>query len=431
MPSHPYKRVKVICLLILITLVLVACAPAQAPSPMETASKSPTNTPVAAATPTAVVIEVTSTSVTPPVSSGPFKLFTYIDEVLAGSVSTLLAAEDGSLWLVSSQDVVKISGDEPVVFLEDYKGQLAGVDAAGRVWVVSEDTAQISTWDGQLWSAYAEADGWVPLAGNYGSVSGGQSDLQDRLWFATTQDVRVFDGEKWAITTRNIMGMAPPVYEDLMQTFNIKTLKNGEVWVGECDWGGPGPFGGGGVRWLAGGEWQGSTSPAASGCVNALVEDALGRVWVGVDSSLWRYDPANGDWVVFPSPETPIAEMRFGFLDSLAVDPANEAWAELVLCGGASCYGSSALYHLRDEEWIQVGTVGEYDSGYWGPVFDANGTPWVYWEGGIYRINEDVPELVSPLAGQVSARGSDGRVWFVAPHEKRDALWVLDEKALE
>jgi hypothetical protein len=119
--------------------------------------------------------------------------------------------------------------------------------------------------------------------------------------------------------------------------------------------------------------------------------------------------------------------MRYGFIDSLAVDSYDTVWPVLVLCGGASCYGNSVLYHFHDELWTQVGEVGEFDAGYWGPLFDATGNAWLQWDGGIYQIRGDSPELVSPLAGRFGTMDNNGRVWFVAPDNGRDTLWVLDD----
>jgi hypothetical protein len=158
-----------------------------------------------------------------------------------------------------------------------------------------------------------------------------------------------------------------------------------------------------------------------------LAEDSAGIVWVGVENSLWRYDPASDTWEEFAPPESPIAEMRFGFVNSIAVDPDDSVWPILVLCGGASCFGNSVLYHLQDGSWNQIGEASEFDYGYWGPLFDAAGTPWIFWTGGIYRISGDTPELVSPLAGRLGTIDSSGKLWLLAPYEGQDALWVSSE----
>jgi len=306
------------------------------------------------------------------------------------------------------------------------------VDDLGRVWVVSEDTSQISAWDGKTWTTYGVDSGWTPLNENsYWQVYGGTGDINGGFWLPTSQDIRYFNGKNWVIFSRQELGMEPPVYEDLMPRFTINVSKDGTVWVGECDWGGPGPFGGGGLRWQENGTWQGEATPAASGCLNGFIEDRLGRIWLGIDSNLLRFDPASGEWLEFETPPLPIKDTRFGYFVSLSLDLKDEVWPVLDLCGGASCYGSSVLYHLQDTQWIQVGELAEYDDRYWGPIFDEDGTGWLGWQGGIYRIKNDTPELVSPLAGRFATVDGKGRIWFVAPHENRETLWVLDEDSLE
>ena len=172
------------------------------------------------------------------------------------------------------------------------------------------------------------------------------------------------------------------------------------------------------------GTWHGADSPVASGCATTIVEDNSGNVWLGVEENLWRYAPSSGAWTEFAPPEPPI-EGRFGFLDDLAVDPSGDPWPMIVICGGASCYGNIALYHVHDGTWTQIGGVAEYDL-QWGPIFGADGTAWIFWGRGVYRAVEDIPELMAPLYARSVVTGGSGRVWFLAWYEGRDWLWALD-----
>jgi hypothetical protein len=386
---------------------------------------------VATATPAAIPTPAyTATPGSPPTTapmSGPFRLVIPVGEVLPGTFEALVSNGDGALWLVTGEGIARLVDTTWTVYLAGFTGKIAGIDATGRVWVVSEDAARISAWNGREWTAYGVEAGWAPLTDDfYAYVRGGQSDSQGRVWFATSQDVRAFDGNRWTVYTPQEMGMGSSAYDDARTGFEVTILSSGIVWVSECDWGGPGPFGGRGIRWFDQGAWQGAASPVASGCATAVAADSLGRVWAGVESSLWRYDPVSGDWTEFAPPESPIVGMQFGFIDSLAVDPQGAAWPVLALCGGASCFARSVLYHFHDGLWAQAGEVGELTAGYWGPVFDSAGVPWLSWDGGIYRIGGDSPELVSPLAGRSGVMDRSGRLWFVASYEGRDTLWVLD-----
>ncbi|PKN87461.1 MAG: hypothetical protein CVU46_04215 [Chloroflexi bacterium HGW-Chloroflexi-8] len=360
--------------------------------------------------------------------SGPFKMIVTIKEILSGHLEGLVSTSDDRIWLVTNQDVGKIEGTTLTVYLKEYKGKFAGIDSNSRVWIVNNDFSQISAWDGKTWTSYDGAAGWTSLTDeSYPYVFGGQSDMLGRVWFATSKDVRVFDGGSWTVFNMQELGMAPPTYEDLQTRLSINIFQSGTVWVTECDWGGPGPFGGRGVRWFENGIWLGTSSPVASGCATAIAEDSMGNIWVGLDSNLWRYEPASDQWQEFSPPESPVSDMRFGFFDSLAIDSTDSLWATLVLCGGASCFGKSVLYRFKDNIWTQVGAASDYDSGFLGPFFDKNGNTWMNWTGGIYQIERDVPQLISPLAPRFAVQDQKGKLWLVADYEGQDMLWLLEE----
>jgi hypothetical protein len=338
----------------------------------------------------------------------------------------LHSSPDGTLWLITDRGVAKLENGSWNVYLSNYKGQVAGIDAAGRVWVVSEDTSQISAWDGISWTVYGAKEGWTPIASAwYDYVSGGQSDALGRIWFGTAQDVRVFDGASWIVIRPEDMGMGLPVYDDLGEEFNVSILSSGAVWVLECDWGGPGPIGGRGARWFDGSTWHGADSPVASGCATAIAEDDTGHVWLGVEEILWRYDPASDTWAEFTPPEPPTEWGRFGWINHVALDPAGDPWVGIVICGGASCYGNIALYHIHDGTWIQVGAPSDFGGLAWGPFFDVRGTLWLFWDDGIFRV---VGDTLEPMASHYSPSAivdGSGQVWFLFWHGE-PGLWTID-----
>ncbi|MBN1976189.1 MAG: hypothetical protein JW918_02210 [Anaerolineae bacterium] len=434
---------KTIALVSLTFLLAIACMPTATPLPtnisifIPTSEVTSTSTPSLTPTSTSIPPTLTPTSrptKTPAPTATPtstpiplpemFHPAIPADEVLGG-IERLCSSPDGGLWAITEEGIAKLEDGSWSLYLSDYTGELAGIDSSGRVWVLGEDGGEISAWNGGDWTTYGADEGWTPLAESwYYYASGGQSDALGRLWFATSQDVRVFDGERWIVFSPEDMGMGPPVGEDLDIVFGVAILESGAVWVRECEWGGPGPFGGRGVRWFEGSVWHGADSPVASGCATEIVEDGAGNVWLGVEEKLWRYDPASGAWTEFAPPEPPI-DGRFGFLDSLAVDPSGDPWPMIVICGGASCYGNVALYHVHDGAWTQIGDVAEYDL-QWGPFFGADGAPWVFWGWGVYRIVEDTPEFMAPLYARSVVTDGSGRVWFLAWYEGRDWLWMLD-----
>jgi len=427
-------------LMLLIVFLLYGCqstsgqvekvTPIIVPSPTKSIEHTKTNymIPTQTITPTPISTETLEPPQLTALYSGPFKMIIPIKEALSGNLEGLVSTTDGSLWLVTDQDIGKIEGTTLTAHLTGYEGKIAGIDANSRVWMADNDFSQISAWDGKTWTTYGDDSGWQSLIDEYYPyVRGGDSDMLGRVWFATSKDVRVFDDNHWTIYSLQEMGMENPNLEDLETSFSVNVFQSGTIWVTECDWGGPGPFGGQGIRWFKNGMWYGKSSPVASGCATAIGEDSIGNIWVGLDNTLWRYDLVSDQWRKFSPPESPVADMRFGFFDTLTIDSSDTVWPTLDLCGGASCYGKSVLYHIIDNNWNQIGEIGDYDSGFWGPLFDGNGNAWINWSGGIYQIDTDIPQLVSPLSPRFATLDKIGKLWLVAAFEGQDMLWVLEE----
>jgi ligand-binding sensor domain-containing protein len=361
--------------------------------------------------------------------------------VLPGEVRALHASADGALWLITDGGFATLRDTTWQVTRAELGGELAGVDDLGRVWVVSDDGAAISAFhrrqDGSDddwtsttygadagWRTVASADAW------HREIGPVETDGAGRVWLATSQDVRVFDAERWTVLTPAEMGMGEIGPRETWATLTLELAQSsGTVWVGACDWGGPGPLGGQGVRWFEGGSWRGADAPVAAGCATAIAEDRQGRVWMAVDERVWRYTPTSGTWTELAPPEPPMADVRFGFVQAMALDPSGDPWPAMVLCGGASCYGSIALYHVEDGTWVRMGEPLDFGGGL--PphrlIPDTRGVRWIIWAGSLHRVaGEALSEPVTDLGLIRHAVVDDaGRAWFVAPFEGREMLWTL------
>ena len=393
-------------------------------SPTPVATLIPTYTPTPTSPPTLAPSPMPNPVVTP--LPAPLQRVIPVGEVLLGEFQALHISPEGNLWLLTDQGAAQEVDGVWTAVLSDFAGSLVGIGALDRVWAVSDDASQISAWDGASWTHYGPDQGWTPLADTwYRYVDSPVTDGMGRLWISTSQDMRAFDGERWTVYTPEDMGMGPAETEGLVPGWVVTVMdETGQVWVGECDWGGPGPFGGRGARWFDGQTWHGADSPIANGCANAIATDAAGRVWIGVDSGLWRYDPKSGEWTELPPPESPDPEQRFGFVADLFLDRAGDPWPILTLCGGASCYGDDVLYHIRGDIWTHVIGGGQYPGQVL--VFDAAGVPWLFWGGTLFRLVGGVPEPVANIVVRSMVVGADGQVWLVARHEGRDLLLFLD-----
>jgi hypothetical protein len=108
--------------------------------------------------------------------------------------------------------------------------------------------------------------------------------------------------------------------------------------------------------------------------------------------------------------------------------PPGDLWVSITPCGG-SCFNTIVLYHVstQDDVWVKVL---EYE-GFQSPslVTDAAGTPWLFRESLVYRIVDNVPELMAHMDARLVVVDSAGRVWFVSKHEGQGWLWTIDPDA--
>lgn len=430
------------------TVLLAGCQlsasvpPTATMSPNETPAIAVSNTPTMAPTgtrislPTATSSEPPTTTTSPtdaptltstpslPAAQVPFQPIADTGSVLPGTITGLYASDDGAVWLVSDQGFARLEDGNWDTHLLELAGQLVWVDEVGRVWAVNEEANEISRWEGGEWRTYGKAEGWQPIWDWFARVGSRETDSSGNLWVSTSQDVRVYDGEAWNIYTPEEMMMLPPEYEDMATELALQVLENDEVWVGSCFWGGPGPFGGAGVRWYDGETWQGADSPVAEGCVTKIEEDDQGLVWVALEDELWRYTPETGNWSQFQSPE-PAEAQRYGFATEMVVDPEGDVWIILAECGGASCFGATVPYRVHDGAWERFAQ--RDDSGMQRSLLAAGGSLWIFWEPGISRIEAGEPTLVAELNTTHYAVDSDGRLWIVTGMEAEQVLWMADE----
>jgi hypothetical protein len=369
-------------------------------------------------------------------TSGPgsFSMVALIPPELLGEVTELRADPDGTLWVFATYGYALLRDGHWTVQPSERGQILIGVDNTRRMWFfIEEDGSKIYAWgDGPK---YTLADvGWLPVLNPAGLEGRGVlTDANGWVWLVTDRDVRAFDGAEWMVFSPADMDMTPPPDADIATLFTLELLgEPGQIWVGECDSGGPGPVGGAGARWFDGRAWQGTDSPVASGCVTAIQEDSLGRVWVGVDADLWRYAPAIDDWTRFAPPQPPEGH-HFRCVTEIALDPAGEPWPLFPVCDGASCGGGKVRYRLQDGAWTQIGGISHAVPETL--VFDGAGTPWLV-GGGVYRVeaNRQVEPPVALLAVQAVTVDADGRVWvagwqvgIIGVQPATDvALWVLE-----
>ena len=374
-----------------------------------TPTAAPTDTPTPQPTPT---ITLTSTPQLP--SAGPFRGMAVVGELLAGSVVNLEFFPETGLWLITTGGAARFDGENWQVMLDDLGGRImVGLSSQGWIWALSPDYSRMEYWD-SLDGSWYSTEGWKKVDDPYFPIKQRlQTDVEGKMWYATTEDVRYYDGSTWRIFSPKDMLMFPFINQDAIHVFTLSPFPyTAEVWVGQCDWIGPGPGGGLGARWWDGNRWQGATAPVKLGCVYSITPDLAGnRVWVGVDSVLWRFDRETSKWTSIPTPPKPESGMRLGAIIDIAIAADGSLWVTYLACGGASC-STAYLYVYQNDQWQPLVIEGReiYDARV---LVDYHGKAWVFTSGA--GVCEVVDGKLVPLAElePVSFIMDDlGRIWI-------------------
>jgi len=420
----------------LLVLLLASCGPAPTvtPSTVPTATSEPTTAPMSTLLPTTTPL-LRPTSTPPPTLTadpiGPFVPLPPAESQPPGNIHDWRVAPDGTLWLITSAGVGSLRQGTWTLHPE-HGHIILGFDGAGRTWLTSKDGDSIAAWDGTAWTTYGSEAGWAPAGpvwpgGPYATISEEiVTDGRGWVWLATQKDVRVFDGRQWTIYAPEEVGFTRT--EEMVEygfDFSLTDValdSTGDVWVADCAWMGPGPWGQG-ARWFNGEEWQGQDSPVvASGCIEDIEVDAAGRIWVGVDGNLWRYTPGER-WTLFPHPEPdPNWERRWGWIADVELGGEETAWVTMSPCGGASCdSGVFILFRVCNGTWTQVSEEGLGDL-----AFDSSGEGWLCIGDGLYHVVEETVELVFEQDFFHCGVEVDpaGRVWLAIPGQP--TLWLYD-----
>jgi ligand-binding sensor domain-containing protein len=346
-----------------------------------------------------------------------------LEPILFGDVIDFRLLSDSRMMLTTTRGYATFEGEDIFLQIAGQSQQLIGTDDQERVWFfIDGDGSSIYHWDGGLDFVLADS-GWEVVE-NVSDMEGQGvvTDGQGQIWLYTERDVRMYDGEGWTVFSWDDLGLPTHPDDELFHNLNLFYLKdNDQIWITSCYLGGPGPFGGGGVRWFEKGVWKGGGTSVREGCALALVEDDNKHVWMGVDDVLWRFNHKTASWRRFFPPE-PSESLRFGAVREINFSPTGEPWVSYLLCGGASC-GDYKWFRYQGGDWIQFGEIQYVPQTL---VFDVSGDAWTFSQG-ISRIEDNQSVPMSDIVVEAVALDAEGGIWVVGhPFGGEMALWMME-----
>ncbi len=233
----------------------------------------------------------------------------------ADGLRGMVAAPDGSVWLGFNKKgpgigLQKVVGDglKPFVTRELDSSTLEVttvlLDRQNSVWVgtISQGIFRIH---GAVVDHYGSADG---LSSDY--ILQLYEDREGDVWAATSRGIDCFRDLRVTSYTRH-EGLPSEEVDSVLAS------RDGTIWAG-------GPGGLSSIR----GRTVTSIQPPRIGTratqITSLLEDHAGRIWVGLENSLYVYDRGIFHSVIRPDGRQP------GFVVGLAEDSEHNIWAEII-----------------------------------------------------------------------------------------------------
>lgn len=343
-----------------------------------------------------------------------------------GNISTILSDSLGRIWVSGAQGVYRQENGVWNALYDKAADAIIGQDAVGRVWVLIDEGRKVASFGGKEVYRYGSSQGWSPVEQlgylSQGFGDGFANDNFNRVWVATGRDdLRRFDPQTggWRRYTASEIGFTPAEDTSYQGHFltDVLRARDGNIWVSDCIGQGE-VLSGEGVRRYDGNRWK--DTPELDGqCVYDMEIDASGRIWVGAFDELIRYDPQDDSWQHYALP----AYARRQVITSIDLDASGTPWVEVLRSGGASVYGSTVRYHLKDEQWVL-----DFDPQMWLPsslAFGPDAQAWLCAGGVLYQGAEGSFRQVGALKAlscQVKI-DSTGRVWVAGFNGTDSGLW--------
>jgi ligand-binding sensor domain-containing protein/anti-sigma regulatory factor (Ser/Thr protein kinase) len=206
------------------------------------------------------------------------------------------------------------------------------------------------------------------------------------LWIGTTGGLARFDGSRFLSYRRS---SSPALTEN--SVFCLLTARDGSLWLGTE---------GGGLLHFDHGEFHAYSAREGltDGFVRSVIEDELGRLWVGTDNGLFRI--RNG--VVQRVDTSRIAPSLA--IHSIFEDREHRIWA-----------GGSRLLMFDGDQVRQFGLPGAFSQNRVKSILQtSDGTIWVGTVGGLQRLAHDRFVALHDIAATVRTlrQTADGTLWI-------------------
>jgi ligand-binding sensor domain-containing protein len=315
--------------------------------------------------------------------------------LLDESVRDLWSDGEKNLWVATDAGINRLTLQNRKLFSHTLSPVPTSIDgsAAGEVWAAAlGPVGDVWAWNGTVWNSHSDGEGLSDSTLNDMVVA-----ADGNVYLATDNALEIWEGEEWRRFAALPGRYVRQVWQDSLGDLWLTT----EITAGR-------PFN---LSWRQGGRWEmfldETQSREMGPRILAFQRDDAGRVWLGVASGLYVYDPnADRRWLGIGAMEG----LPPGTVQALYQDRAGTLWVA----------SGNRVYRTDSQDWQrldpQVGNVSRIGPGPGGSVLIAGDESLALYRGAppLLRLNgvlnlmtgetQDVSEPVALPLGRNAIR---------------------------
>lgn len=361
--------------------------------------------------------EILNTSINP-----KFRL----DKIQIGLIQSF-SVKNYKIFLAGTYGLAILDLAQNETYIKRLRNTPIGVDNDLTLWYIIEKSNSIFRWDGANTSEFSKENGWILPAKFFTPPIPSRHSFflteGKKVWLATSNDVRLFNGSTWRIFTANEIGIQLPRKAGTQSVFTIsRDPSTGDIWVAACYWKGNQWIGGTSPFQFDGKSWHRTEFPVENICVTNLSIGNNGNILLTTPDSLWEYNGQEWAEVSLPSTDAGSRNTTFRF-DSMWTDKFENQWLMSPIIKPSGVVDQHILYQYKNQNLSRFASF----KGLLPPSIFSTSIEYsiAFNEKQLYQVAPTGMELLSEHFFDLIAQDETGNIWLISDTKTRPVLWQL------
>lgn len=356
------------------------------------------------------------------------KLKFRLDKIQIGLIQNF-SVRNHQIFLLGSYGLAILDLDQNQTPIKRFRNTPVGIDNRSQIWYLTDNSTSIFRWDGQTTTEYRKEQGWI-LPAKFSNPPIPQQRTSffnegQKIWLATSSDVRFYNGENWRIFTANEIGIQLPYKVGVESIFTINSNpSNGDIWTAACYWQDSRQVGGSVPFYFDGKTWRRSDFPEENPCITSIIFSSDGSGFFTTPTSIWVYD--GQAWSEIFSPQIQNLPQNTNYqISQVWMDHSEAPWFLAKLINLNGLVTQYVLFHYTGTTLKMVSSL----EGFAQPqiFFTSSGSVICFRINQLFLLTPTGWVLLGDNKFDLVAQDNHSNVWLISDIKNRPVLWELIE----